>query len=227
MTEPLAALRDALDGAVADVAADAGPPASAPALERPRQADHGDYATNAAMLLTKTLGQPAARDRPAARRRARRAPGRRARRARRSPGPGFLNLTLGDDWYAGALADVLARRRDVGRRQRRSRAVGERRVRQREPDRPGPRRRHPQRRLRRRARAAPRLPSATRRIASTTSTTHGTQIAPPRRVDPGPRRAARSRPTTATRATTSPSSRPRSRAPATCRSARSPSSASS
>ncbi len=106
MTEPLAALRDALDGAVADVAADAGPPASAPALERPRQADHGDYATNAAMLLTKTLGRPpreiaqlladalAARLGPAL-------------GAAEVAGPGFLNLTLGDDWYAGALAEVL------------------------------------------------------------------------------------------------------------------------
>ncbi len=106
MTEPLAALREALDGAVADVAGDAGPPASSPALERPRQADHGDYATNAAMLLTKALGRPpreiaqlladalAARLGPAL-------------GAAEVAGPGFLNLTLGDDWYAAALADVL------------------------------------------------------------------------------------------------------------------------
>ena len=106
MTEPLAALRDALDGAVADVAADAGPPPSAPALERPRQADHGDYATNAAMLLTKALGVP---PREIAQRLAD------ALAARLGPaltsaevaGPGFLNLTLDDAWYTAALTDVL------------------------------------------------------------------------------------------------------------------------
>ena len=58
MSEPLADLRSALDAAVADVAGDGGPLAAAPALDRPRQAEHGDYATNAAMLLTKRLGQP-------------------------------------------------------------------------------------------------------------------------------------------------------------------------
>ncbi len=113
MTEPLAALREALDGAVADVAGDAGPPATAPALERPRQADHGDYATNAAMLLTKSLGRPpreiahllaealAARLGPAL-------------EAADVAGPGFLNLTLGEDWYAAALADVLRAGGDWG-----------------------------------------------------------------------------------------------------------------
>ena len=106
MTEPLAVLRDALEGAVADVAAGAGPPSGAPALERPRQADHGDYATNAAMLLTKALGRP---PREIAQELAE------ALATRLGPalgsaevaGPGFLNLTLADGWYTGALADVL------------------------------------------------------------------------------------------------------------------------
>ena len=57
MTAPLADLRDALDAAVADVAGDV-QPKSAPAIERPRQAEHGDYATNAAMMLARPLGEP-------------------------------------------------------------------------------------------------------------------------------------------------------------------------
>ena len=134
VTEPLAALRDALDGAVADVAADAGPPASAPALERPRQADHGDYATNAAMLLAPALGAP---PREIAERLAD------ALAARLGPalervevaGPGFLNLFARRRLVRRRARGRAGRRRRLGRRRRRARAVGQRRVRQREPDR--------------------------------------------------------------------------------------------
>ncbi len=106
MTEPLADLRGALDGALADVAGDAGAPASAPVLERPRQAEHGDYATNAALLLTKALGEP---PRAIAARLAS-ALGERLGPSLTSAevaGPGFLNLVLDDSWYAGALTQIL------------------------------------------------------------------------------------------------------------------------
>ena len=61
-------------------------------VERPRQKGHGDYATNVALQLAKQAGPPPARPRDAARRAARRPP--RASRRSRSPGPGFLNITV-------------------------------------------------------------------------------------------------------------------------------------
>ncbi len=107
MTEPLAVLRAELDGAVADVAGDGGAPVSAPALDRPRQAEHGDYATNAAMLLTKRLGEP---PREIAKKIAAALAGRLGPSLTSADvaGPGFLNLVLDDAWYAAAVADVLA-----------------------------------------------------------------------------------------------------------------------
>ena len=50
----VAALRAALDRALEPLAR---PPAP-PSLDRPKQADHGDFSTNAAMLLAKPLGAP-------------------------------------------------------------------------------------------------------------------------------------------------------------------------
>ena len=107
MSEPLAALRAALDGAVDDVAAGAGVPSAAPVLERPRQADHGDYATNAAMLLTKALATP---PREIAQRLADALEPRLGAPLERADvaGPGFLNITLADAWHGAALDDVLA-----------------------------------------------------------------------------------------------------------------------
>lgn len=110
MSDPLAALREALTGVVAQVGSQADPPAlpsGAPALERPRQAEHGDYATNAALLLTKGLGRPPREiagllaDELSARL------GDSLERAEVA-GPGFLNLTLSDGWYASSLDDVLS-----------------------------------------------------------------------------------------------------------------------
>jgi arginyl-tRNA synthetase len=106
MSGPLADLRAALDGAVADVAGDAAP-ASAPALERPRQAEHGDYATNAALILAKTVGAP---PREVAERLAAALSARLGGQLERTEvaGPGFLNLVLADAWYDAALGAVLA-----------------------------------------------------------------------------------------------------------------------
>jgi arginyl-tRNA synthetase len=80
---------------------------SAPTLERPKQADHGDYATNAALVLAPLLKAPprevaerlggALRDRLGE-----------ALERVEVAGPGFLNLFLADGWYVGALDWVLA-----------------------------------------------------------------------------------------------------------------------
>jgi arginyl-tRNA synthetase len=81
--------------------------AKSPTLERPRQADHGDYATNAALMLAPVLKAPprevaerlggALRDRLGD-----------ALERVEIAGPGFLNLFLADAWYVGALDWVHA-----------------------------------------------------------------------------------------------------------------------
>ncbi|HMJ35157.1 MAG TPA: arginine--tRNA ligase [Baekduia sp.] len=108
MTHPVDDLRDAVERAAAAAAgADAPAPKGRPTLERPRQAEHGDYATNAAMLLAPVM-KAAPRD----------VAGRLAEELRSGlgaslervevAGPGFLNLFLSDAWYADALGHVLA-----------------------------------------------------------------------------------------------------------------------
>ncbi len=101
----LDALRAALDAAVATVAGEAVPP-SAPVLERPRQAEHGDYATNAALMLAKAVGAP---PREIAERLAAELASGLGADLERSEvaGPGFLNLVLADSWYLTALGAVL------------------------------------------------------------------------------------------------------------------------
>jgi len=104
--DPLADLRAALDGAIADVA-DGAAAKSAPSLERPRQAEHGDYATNAALLLAKQVGAPPRE--VAERLSAALAAGLGEGLASADvAGPGFLNLVLADRWYADALDAVVA-----------------------------------------------------------------------------------------------------------------------
>ncbi len=103
MSNALSDLRAAVDRAAASLG---GAPKAPPALERPKQADHGDYATNAAMLLTKGLGRPPreiAADLSAA------LAGDLGEHLVRADiaGPGFLNLVLSDSWHAGALGAVL------------------------------------------------------------------------------------------------------------------------
>lgn len=107
MSNALSDLRAAVDRAAAALG---GTPKAPPALERPKQADHGDYATNAAMLLTKGLGRPPrdiAADLSAA---LASDLGDQLVRADIA-GPGFLNLVLSDGWHAGALGAVLASER--------------------------------------------------------------------------------------------------------------------
>ena len=74
------------------------------AFERPREAAHGDYATNVAMQLAPTAGRPArAVAEELAREAARLAHVERTEVA----GPGFLNLWLAPSWYGETVAAIL------------------------------------------------------------------------------------------------------------------------
>ena len=108
MAGPLSDLRSAVEQASVAVGAGNGDLLVArPTLERSKQAGFGDYASNAAMLLSKAAGEPP-RD----------VAGRVAEELRTRlgdalarvevAGPGFLNLFLTDAWYARALGDVLS-----------------------------------------------------------------------------------------------------------------------
>jgi arginyl-tRNA synthetase len=80
----------------------AGAPVS---LERPGRAEHGDYATNVALRLAPSNGQPP-------RELAERLAGEVAKlvsvERAEVAGPGFVNLFLAPSWYGEALAEVLA-----------------------------------------------------------------------------------------------------------------------
>src|SRR3954470_5409830 len=110
---PLDELRAAVEAAAADLRDGAAPAGVAPTLERPKRADHGDYSTNAAMLLAPAL-KAAPRD--IAGRLGERLGERRGDRLERVEvaGPGFLNLFLADAWYTAAAAHVLDAGHDFG-----------------------------------------------------------------------------------------------------------------
>jgi arginyl-tRNA synthetase len=74
-------------------------------LERPAQAEHGDYSSNAAMVLAGRLGQP---PREVAERLREQLAEKLAGNAQRLEvaGPGFINLVLSDRWYRQALASL-------------------------------------------------------------------------------------------------------------------------
>lgn len=108
MTTPVDQLREAVEAVAVDAAATDAPfPKSRPSLERPRQADHGDYATNAAMLLAPVMK---AKPRDVADRLVEGLTDRLGASLDRVEvaGPGFLNLFLSDAWYVDALAHVVS-----------------------------------------------------------------------------------------------------------------------
>jgi arginyl-tRNA synthetase len=74
-------------------------------LERPGEAEYGDYATNVALQLAGTRRKP---PREIAAEIAEAAATLDAVERAEVAGPGFVNLFLRDDWFASALAEILA-----------------------------------------------------------------------------------------------------------------------
>jgi arginyl-tRNA synthetase len=108
VSHPVDLLRAAVEAAASAAAGEGAPaPKSRPSLDRPRQAGHGDYATNAAMLLAPVMK---AKPRDVADRLAEALiEGLGASLDHvEVAGPGFLNLFLSDAWYLEALGHVLA-----------------------------------------------------------------------------------------------------------------------
>ena len=124
-------------------------------MERPKNREHGDYATNVALRLAKPAGRPAARGGRAARRgAARAADGIAAGRRRRPRLPQHHPRRRARSGQIAVQAVTGGRRLRAHRRP--GRAAAEPRVRLGQPDRPGAHRRHPVGRRRRRARPAAR-----------------------------------------------------------------------
>ncbi|RWB68384.1 arginine--tRNA ligase [Mesorhizobium sp.] len=82
------------------------------AVEPPRDASHGDLATNAAMVLAKPTGQ---NPRVLAERLAAALRGNADIASAEIAGPGFVNLRLKDGFWQGHLAALLGEGRDYGR----------------------------------------------------------------------------------------------------------------
>jgi arginyl-tRNA synthetase len=107
MSDPLATLRSEVASAAGALRGGADGESPAPTLERPRQAEFGDYSTNAAMLLAPALG---ANPREIAEKLAADLTDRLGQDLDRLEvaGPGFLNLFLSDAWYRSAAASLAA-----------------------------------------------------------------------------------------------------------------------
>ncbi|MCX6369715.1 MAG: arginine--tRNA ligase, partial [Solirubrobacterales bacterium] len=106
MSSPLDDLNASLAAAV-ELLADGQPVAAQPQLERPKQPEHGDFATNAALAVAKGLGvQP--------REFAEQLTEELGRQlgpvlvSAEVAGPGFVNLVLSDEWYGDAVDAVIA-----------------------------------------------------------------------------------------------------------------------
>src|SRR5215471_9399212 len=94
-----------IDALTAEGLLPAGLDTSRVAVEPPREASHGDMATNAAMVLAKPAGvAPKALAETLAQRLAKLPDVTRAEIA----GPGFINLRLADSYWQARIADVLA-----------------------------------------------------------------------------------------------------------------------
>src|SRR6478672_8640360 len=109
VSDPVADLHAAVERAAGEVAN--GTLKSRPTLERPKQAEHGDYSTNVAMLLAPLAGAPPREVAAQVGEQLRVVLGDRLA-GLDIAGPGFINLRLADDWYAAALRGVL----DAGER---------------------------------------------------------------------------------------------------------------
>lgn len=107
-------LQAALDATVQALLSEAGDPGEGPtvALEPPRQAEHGDFATNAALVLAKRLGKPPRVVAQALVARLGAAGGLVARAE--IAGPGFVNFWLDRARWRSALENILAAGSDYG-----------------------------------------------------------------------------------------------------------------
>jgi arginyl-tRNA synthetase len=114
MSDPVTALRAAVEDAAAGLRDGAEPAGSVPTLERPPKADFGDFSTNAAMLLAPVLGE---QPREIAEKLAdglRDSLGADLEKVEVA-GPGFLNLFLTDAWYRRAASELIAAGEELGR----------------------------------------------------------------------------------------------------------------
>ncbi|HEX2070924.1 MAG TPA: arginine--tRNA ligase [Thermoleophilaceae bacterium] len=111
MADPVKDLRDAVVTAAESLG---GSPAKAPTLERPPQADLGDYSTNAAMMLAGILKES---PRAVAEQLGEALKGRLGDDAERVEvaGPGFLNLFMADGWLKAAAGAALSDSDHFGR----------------------------------------------------------------------------------------------------------------
>src|SRR5215468_3627931 len=100
------------DGVRAALAAAGLPAADDCAWEVPRQAEHGDYATNVAMTLARAAKRPPRQIADAV---ARNFPAMPEVARVEVAGPGFLNVFLAPAWTSGALHDILAAGAGYGR----------------------------------------------------------------------------------------------------------------
>jgi arginyl-tRNA synthetase len=109
--DPIAELRAAVRDAVQSLGGEAS--GQEPSLQRPPQPEHGDYSSNAAMLLAASLGK-------APREIAERLRGELRQRLGESAeqivvaGPGFVNLYLSERWYRDAIARLTLAGENVG-----------------------------------------------------------------------------------------------------------------
>ena len=104
MNDPLATLSAAVRSAAQAVAPGI---EVAPVLERPPRAEFGDYSTNVALLMARSVGRSPREVAADVAAELAREMGETLERAEVA-GPGFVNLFLGDSWFAGAPAAVLA-----------------------------------------------------------------------------------------------------------------------
>jgi arginyl-tRNA synthetase len=104
--------RAALAGELGDAGLEVVRSPSTWALERPKRAEHGDLATNAAMVLTKRLGKP---PRVVAEALVRHLAGDAVIKSAEVAGPGFVNLRLQASAFQAELAEILVAGRGYGR----------------------------------------------------------------------------------------------------------------
>ncbi len=86
-------------------------------LERPSNAEHGDYATNVALQLARVQRRPPLEIAADLRDAAETVPGVADAAVAK---PGFLNLVMSREWYADALAEMLAAGKEYGSRSARA-----------------------------------------------------------------------------------------------------------